>query len=163
VHSTIFWLMGNMTEEDFLVLWVSGGLITAGIAALFSIGPQLNALSIGPDQARSMGINVGRTQIIALAVAAGVTSVAVSMSGLVGFVGLIVPHAVRLVLGPDHRQLIPLSAVCGAAFLTVADTVARVIVAPAQLPVGVVTAIVGGPLFLVLLVKHTQKVGWTEK
>jgi len=78
-------------------------------------------------------------------------------------VGLIVPHAVRLVSGPDHRQLIPLSAVFGAIFLVAADTFARIVVAPAQLPVGVVTAIVGGPLFLLLLLKYTHKVSWSAK
>ncbi|HSV27344.1 MAG TPA: iron chelate uptake ABC transporter family permease subunit, partial [Sedimentisphaerales bacterium] len=87
-----------------------------------------------------------------------ITAVAVSLSGLIGFVGLIVPHAVRLVFGPDHRLLLPMSCITGAAFLLVADTIARVIIAPAQLPVGVVTAMVGGPFFLLLLYRHTRKV-----
>ena len=94
------------------------------------------------------------------ACAALITSVAVSLSGLIGFVGLVVPHAVRLVAGPDHRQLIPLSAIIGAAFLVAADAVARVIVAPAMLPVGVVTALVGGPFFLVLLIRYTKNIHW---
>ena len=162
VYTTIFWLMGNMTEEDFLVLWVGAGCVAAGALALFYISPQLNALSFGDDEARSMGVNTGRTRTIAFAIAAGITAVAVSLSGLIGFVGLIVPHAVRLVLGPDHRQLLPLSGIVGAIFLIVADTLARIVVAPAQLPVGVVTAIVGGPFFLVLLVKYSRKVSWLK-
>ena len=163
MQTTIFWLMGNMTEEDFLVLWLGAGCVAAGMFALFYISPQLNAISFGEDDARSMGVNTARTRIIAFAVAAFITAVAVSLSGLVGFVGLVVPHAVRLVFGPDHRQLLPLSGIVGAIFLVAADTLARIVVAPAQLPVGVVTAIVGGPFFLVLLVKHTHKVGWLSK
>jgi len=162
VHATIFWLMGNMTEEDFFVLWMGAGCVLAGILVLFNISPQLNVLSFGEDDARSIGINTARTQIIAFAVAAFITAIAVSLSGLIGFVGLIIPHAVRLVLGPDHRQLLPLSGIIGAIFLVVADTLARIIIAPAQLPVGVVTAIVGGPFFLVLLVRHSRKVSWLK-
>jgi iron complex transport system permease protein len=162
VHSTIFWLMGNMTEEDFLVLWIGTGCVIGGIAALFFISPQLNALSFGAEVARSMGVNTGKTRILAFAIAAGITAIAVSLSGLVGFVGLVVPHGVRLVLGPDHRQLLPISGIVGAIFLVAADTLARTIIAPAQLPVGVVTAIVGGPFFLILLIKYSRKVSWLK-
>lgn len=162
VYATIFWLMGNITEGDFLVLWLSAGCVVGGIMALFFISPQLNALSFGADDARNIGVNVTRTRTIAFGIAAGITAVAVSLSGLIGFVGLVVPHGVRLVFGPDHRQLIPLSSIAGAIFLIVADTLARIIVAPAQLPVGVVTAIVGGPFFLILLVKYSRKVSWLK-
>jgi iron complex transport system permease protein len=158
VHATIFWLMGNMTEEDFLTLWVGAGIVVGGMLALFFISPQLNALSLGADDAMSMGVNVKRTRAVAFGIAAAITAVAVSLSGLIGFVGLVVPHAVRLVFGPDHRQLLPLSGIVGAIFLVVADTLARVII----LPVGVVTAIVGGPFFLVLLVKYSRKIGWLK-
>ena len=163
IHSTIFWLMGNMAEENFSVLWLSAGYVMAGIIALFYISPQLNALSFGIEDAKSMGINTTGTQTIAFAIAAAITAVAVSLSGLIGFVGLIVPHGVRLVFGPDHRQLLPLSGITGAIFLVAADTLARVIVAPAQLPVGVITAIVGGPFFLILLIKYTKTIGWFNK
>jgi iron complex transport system permease protein len=93
-------------------------------------------------------------------VAAVITALAVSLSGLVGFVGLIVPHGVRLVFGPDHRQLLPLSAITGAIFLIIADTIARIVVIPAQLPVGVITAIAGGPFFLILLARYTRKISF---
>lgn len=162
VQSTIFWLMGNMTEEDFLVLWIGTGCVVGGMIALFFISPQLNALSFGPEVARSMGVNTRKVRILAFAIAAGITAIAVSLSGLVGFVGLVVPHGVRLVLGPDHRQLLPISGIMGAIFLVAADTLARTIITPAQLPVGVVTAIVGGPFFLVLLVKYSRKVSWLQ-
>jgi len=160
VHATIFWLMGNMAEEDFLVLWIGAGCVVGGIAALFYISPQLNALSFGPEVARGVGVDTARVRVLAFGIAAGITAIAVSLSGLIGFVGLVVPHGVRLVWGPDHRQLLPLSAVVGAIFLVLADTLARIIVAPAQLPVGVVTALVGGPFFLVLLIRYSRKVSW---
>ncbi len=160
LYATIFWLMGNMTEEDFLVLWVGGGAIAAGIVGLFFLSPQLNLISIGYHDAKSAGVAVERIELGAFAISAFITAVAVSLSGLIGFVGLIIPHAVRLLFGPDHRQLLPLSALTGAMFLVAADTVARTIVAPAQLPVGVITALGGGPFFLILLVKHSRKVYW---
>ncbi len=160
LHATMFWLMGNMAEEDFFILWIGAGCVAAGVISLYFLAPQLNAISFNPADARSMGIHVERVQLLAFIISAFVTAIAVSLSGLVGFVGLVVPHAVRLVLGPDHRQLLPIGSICGAMFLVVADTAARVMVAPAQLPVGVVTAIVGGPFFLVLLVRYNRKVSW---
>lgn len=160
LYATIFWLMGNLTEEDFLVLWVGGGCIVAGVIGLFFLSPQLNIISVGYYDARSVGVPVAKIELAAFAIAAFITAVAVSLSGLIGFVGLIIPHAVRLVFGPDHRQLLPLSGLAGAMFLVVADTIARTIVAPAQLPVGVITAILGGPFFLVLLIRYSRKVYW---
>ncbi len=160
LYATIFWLMGNMTEEDLFVLWVGGGSILAGVVALFFLGPQLNIISVGHQDARSIGVPVERVELAAFAISAFITAVAVSLSGLIGFVGLIVPHAIRLLFGPDHRQLLPLSALAGAMFLVVADTIARTVVAPAQLPVGVVTAMIGGPFFLFLLIRYSRKVYW---
>ena len=162
VHSTLLWLMGNITEKSLAVLWLSATCIVIGIIGLFSICHSLNALTFGEDEAKGLGVNTARTKLVAFGVAALVTAVAVSLSGLVGFVGLIIPHAVRLVFGPDHRQLLPLSAIIGSAFLVAADTVARTIVAPAQLPVGVITAIAGGPFFLILLAKYSRKVSWLK-
>jgi iron complex transport system permease protein len=101
VYSTIFWLMGNISEEDIFVLWMGAGFIIAGTIALFYISPQLNAISFGPDDAKSMGINTSGIQLAAFAIAALITSIAVCLSGLIGFVGLIVPHGVRLVFGPE--------------------------------------------------------------
>ena len=137
---------------------VLSGSVAAGLVGLFFITPQLNAISFSPGEAQSMGIDVRRTQLAAFALSAFVTALAVSLSGLIGFVGLIVPHGVRLVLGPDHRQLLPLSSLAGAMFLVIADTIARVIVAPAQLPVGVITAMTGGPIFLFLLLRYSKEV-----
>jgi iron complex transport system permease protein len=163
VLASVFWLMGNMVEENGIILWLGATFVATGIIALVRLAPQMNAISFGEDEARALGVNTHRVRFISFAVSAFITAVAVSLSGLIGFVGLIVPHAVRIVLGPDHRQLLPLSCIAGAIFLLIADTIARVIVAPAQLPVGVVTAIVGGPFFLFLLYRYTRKVSLFSK
>ncbi len=162
LRSTILWLMGNITEKSMSVLWVSAGCILAGIFALFSICQRLNVLTFGEEEARALGVDTAKTKAAAFGFAAFITAVAVSLSGLIGFVGLIIPHGVRLVFGPDHRQLLPLSAIIGSIFLVVADTLARIIIAPAQLPVGVITAIAGGPFFLVLLARYSRKVSWLK-
>lgn len=157
LQTTIFWLMGSFAEIEYSpALWAAAGLCGLGIILLMLLGQRLNILSFGPDEARGMGVPVEKTCFLAFAAAALMTSAAVSLSGLIGFVGLIVPHAVRLAAGPDHRQLIPLSALTGAAFLTAADAAARTAVAPAILPVGVITALTGGPFFLILLVRCTK-------
>ena len=162
LRATIFWLMGNITEKDWAALGVSGGCILAGIIALFTICHRLNVLSFGEDEAKKLGVNTERTKVLAFGFAAFITAIAVSLSGLIGFVGLIIPHGVRLVFGPDHRQLLPLSAITGSAFLVVADTVARTVFGQEQLPVGVITAIAGGPFFLVLLARYSRKVSWLK-
>lgn len=163
LQTTLFWLMGSLADiEHNAMLYAAGGVCLLGVIFLMLLGGRLNMLSFGAEQALAMGVSIRRTSLLAFACAALMTSVAVSFSGLVGFVGLIVPHAVRLVAGPDHRQLIPLSALAGAAFLVIADAAARVVVAPAMLPVGVVTALTGGPFFLVLLVRYTKNIHWGQ-
>jgi len=162
LRSTTLWLMGNITEKNTMLLRVSAGSILTGIIVLFIISHKLNVLTFGQDEAKGLGVDATKTRVVAFGFAAFITAVAVSLSGLIGFVGLIIPHAVRLVFGPDHRQLLPLSAIIGSAFLVAADTVSRIIVAPAQLPVGVITAIAGGPFFLILLAKYSRKVSWLK-
>ncbi len=162
VYSTIFWLMGNITEKDFSVLWISGACILVGIFGLFGVCHRLNVLTFGEEEAKGLGVNTAKTRAVALGFAAFITAIAVSLSGLIGFVGLIIPHGVRLLLGPDHRQLLPISAITGSIFLVIADTIARTIVAPAQLPAGVITAIAGGPFFLILLARYSRKVSWLK-
>jgi iron complex transport system permease protein len=162
LRSTIYWLMGNITEKDPPVLLASAVCILAGIIGLFSICHRLNILTLGEYEAKGLGIDTTRTKVVAFGFAAFITAVAVSLSGLIGFVGLIVPHGVRLVLGPDHRQLLPLSAIIGSIFLVTADTLARTVFGQEQLPVGVITAIAGGPFFLVLLARYTRKVSWLK-
>lgn len=163
LYSTIFWLMGNITDKAGPALWAAASSTAVGVIVLFGIAQKLNVLSFGEVDARALGVDPGRVKLVAFGFSAVITATAVSLSGLVGFVGLIVPHAVRLIFGPDHRLLVPMSAIVGAAFLVAADTFARTIVAPAQLPVGVVTAMAGGPFFLVLLARYTRKVQWLSR
>ncbi|MDD5326364.1 MAG: iron ABC transporter permease [Phycisphaerae bacterium] len=160
LRTTIYWLMGNIGERDFSTLLTSAVFIVAGILGLFAICQKLNVLTFGTKDAQSLGVNPRVVTFTAFALASFITAVAVGLSGLVGFVGLIVPHSVRLVLGPDHRQLLPASAFVGAAFVVICDTIARVIIAPAQFPVGVITAVIGGPVFLLLLARYNKKVGY---
>ncbi len=160
VYSTIFWLMGNITDKGAGIIFLSFAVVTIGIVILFFMSNHLNVLTFGMNEAQSLGVNPKKVQVISICIASFITAVAVSLSGLIGFVGLIIPHGIRLLFGPDHRQLIPLSAISGAMFLMAADTLARTIVAPAQLPVGVITAIAGGPFFLIILARQTRKAGW---
>ena len=162
LHSTIFWLMGNITEKSNPILITSCVLVISGIFVLFIISQKLNVLTFGAEQAKSLGVNIKQTRLTAFVFAAFITAIAVSLSGIIGFVGLIVPHGVRLVFGPDHRRLLPLSAILGGIFMVIADTVARTIVAPAQMPVGIITAITGGPFFLYLLARYSRKVSWLK-
>jgi iron complex transport system permease protein len=159
LRSTIMWLMGSIGEKDFSTLLASAIFIIAGIAGLFTISQKLNVLAFGAGEAQSLGVNPRKITLVAFALASFITAVAVGLSGLVGFVGLVVPHSVRLIFGPDHRQLLPTSALLGAAFVVICDTIARTIISPAQLPVGVITAIIGGPVFLLLLSRYSKKVG----
>jgi iron complex transport system permease protein len=160
VRTTALWLMGNITDKDTGILVLSGLFIISGIIILISIASSLNVLSLGYAEAKALGVNTTKIKFIAFAVSAFITAISVSMTGLIGFVGLIVPHGVRLVCGPDHRQLIPISAFTGAAFLVIADTIARSVFAGSELPVGVITALIGGPFFLILLARHSRKVSW---
>jgi len=158
IQTTLFWLMGNISAMDnMFLLWISAGLVAAGVITCMRFSVWLNLISFSPEEARLAGVNVRWLYQGCFAVSALITAVAVSLSGLVGFVGLIVPHGVRLLIGPDHRLLIPVSALAGAAFVIVADTVSRMAVSPAVMPVGVVTALAGGPFFLYLLVRFGRK------
>ncbi|WP_317622736.1 iron ABC transporter permease [Pseudohongiella sp. O18] len=149
VQSMLFWLMGDLSQSR-PNLWHLLILI-GGLAILLSQARHLNALSRGDLSAAALGVNVARLKLILYFSAALMTATAVTVAGSVGFVGLVVPHMLRLLGARDHRWLIPGSLFLGGSFLVLADTLARTIVAPQQLPVGVLTALIGVPLFLVIL------------
>jgi iron complex transport system permease protein len=128
-----------------------GVLAAAGVAALVAMARDYNALSLGEDSARQLGVDVERVRRRTFVVGSLLTGMAVATAGLIGFVGLIVPHLLRLRLGPDHRLLVPAAFLGGAAFLVLADLLARWLLAPGELPVGVFTALIGGPFFLALM------------
>lgn len=161
LHSITWWMLGNLQVMS-LPLLVAGSVIVAlGFAGVWLIARQLNALTLGKDAAHHLGVRTELWVKAGLALATLVTAAAVSVSGLIGFVGLIIPHLVRNLLGPDHRRLVPAAALSGGLFLTLCDIAGRIIFAPLEIPVGVITALIGGPFFLVLLRKKRQR-GWLE-
>ena len=144
-------LLGHISVSSWWQLAVIAPLIIGGIIGARFFAFHLNAFSLGEEGAAYLGVEVERDKILILVLGSLLTAAAVSISGLIGFVGLVVPHAVRLTLGPDHRLLLPTSALAGAAFVVIADLLARIVLTPEELPVGVVTAIIGAPFFLYLL------------
>jgi iron complex transport system permease protein len=149
----LLWLSGSLGYEPPQVLWAAAGAVVVSCAALATLAARFNLLALGDDSAASLGVDVERTRALAFALASISVGAAVALTGLVGFVGLIVPHAVRLVAGPDHRLVLPASALGGAAFLVLADAGARLLFRKlgSEPPVGAVTALVGAPLFVFLL------------
>lgn len=152
------WLMGSLTGPDFPTVLGLAVYLLLGVAVLVSQASALNLLTLGEEAARSLGVEVERVKRVLFAAAALLTGSVVAFSGLIGFVGLIVPHAVRLVFGADHRLLLVASGMAGGIFLMLADTLARTLLSPTEIPVGVVTALVGGPIFLYLLVQQRRRI-----
>ena len=149
-------LMGSISVSGWNQIIIVAPLIIGAIVAARFLAFRLNALSLGEEGAAYLGIDVERDKIIVLALGSLLTAAAVSISGLIGFVGLVVPHAVRLVLGPDHRLLLPAAALSGGAFIVLADLFARTVLAPSEIPIGIITAIIGAPFFIYLL-RHTRR------
>ena len=156
LHTIIFWLMGDFSFSSKEAIYMILPYILLGILLLYLNARQLNLILSGEENALQLGVDVERLRLISYLAASLITAASVSVCGLIGFVGLIVPHSVRLVLGPDHRLLIPASALIGASFLIASDMFARILLAPMELPVGVITAAFGGPFFIYLL--KTRKV-----
>jgi len=154
-YRTVRWLMGDLDVGSFQPIVASLPLVLLAFAMFAVLPRSLNLLSVGADSASTRGVDVGRTQRIAFLSASLATSAAVSLAGPIGFVGIVVPHLVRLMVGVDHRLVLPASAFFGAAFLIGCDLVARTVIAPVEVPVGVVTAMLGGPFFLWLLVRKS--------
>jgi iron complex transport system permease protein len=147
------WLLGNLDVSGYQPLLAAMPLVAAAFVAFATLPRTLNLLSLGEDLAASRGVEVGRAQRLAFLSASLATGAAVSLGGPIGFIGIVVPHLVRLMVGSDHRIVLPASALFGAAFVVLCDLVARTAMAPVELPVGVVTAMIGGPFFLWLLVR----------
>lgn len=152
-YRTLRWLMGDLDVSSYQPIVVAAPLAAVAFAMFATLPRALNLLSLGADSAGSRGIDVARAQRTAFFSASLATGAAVSVGGPIGFVGIIVPHLVRLIVGADHRIVLPASALFGAAFLVACDTVARTAMSPVELPVGIITALLGGPFFLWLLVR----------
>ena len=154
LHGMLFWLMGDLEYARSYQL--AAVTLVAGTLVSVLIARGLNLLAMGEDQALTLGVNVTQLRYLVYFLASLLTAVAVTQAGNIGFVGLIVPHLVRLLIGSDHRILLPVAVLAGGSLLVVADGLARTIIAPEQLPVGVLTALIGVPLFLLLLHRMTR-------
>jgi len=155
LHGIILWLMGGFWMTEWGEIWTVFPLIVCGITVIILFSRPLNVMQLDEEQARQLGINVERVKIIMLIAASLVTAAAVCFCGIIGFVGIIVPHMVRLVWGPDYRFLIPISTLTGAIFLMVADAVARSAFSQ-EIPIGIITAFCGAPFFLFILRKKKR-------
>ena len=145
------WLMGSLTTPGYAALAIFATYAVGGVAILLQKSQTLNVLTLGEETARSLGIETERVKKQLFGLTALLTGAVVSVSGMIGFVGMVVPHAVRIFVGSDHRLVMPASALVGGMFLVLSDTIARTILTPAEIPVGIVTALAGGPFFLYLL------------
>lgn len=151
---TVRWLMGDLDVGSYAPIVVALPFMLAGFAVFAWLPRSLNLLTLGPDAASARGVDVQRTQRLAFFSASLATGAAVSLGGPVGFIGIIVPHLVRLLVGADHRLVLPAATLFGAAFLVMCDVAARTVIAPMVLPVGILTAMIGGPFFLWLLIRR---------
>jgi len=153
VYRAARWIMGDLDVGSFDPIVAALPMLVIAFAMFAWLPSSLNLLSVGADAASARGVDVGRTQRLAFVSASLATAAAVSLAGPIGFIGIVVPHLVRLIVGVDHRLVLPASALFGAAFLVMCDLAARTLLAPLEIPVGVITAILGGPFFLWLLVR----------
>ncbi|MCI3919585.1 iron ABC transporter permease [Paenibacillus sp. TRM 82003] len=156
VNQIVFWMMGSLSLRGWTYVGIVAPYVVVGLIVIWSYGRTLNLFELGERSAAHLGVRVERTRWIVLGVATLMTAAAVSVSGVIGFVGLVIPHMVRLLVGPDYRLIVPLSALAGAIYVIWADTLARMALSPTEIPLGVVTAFLGAPFFLYLLLKHKK-------
>ena len=155
--SILYYLLGTLTEGDMTRIAISGTIVAAGLTTTWFMSRELNILTQGEDNAFHLGVEVETAKRLLFIMASTMVAGAVAVAGMIGFVGLVVPHMMRIIVGPDHRVLIPASALGGAIFLLIADALARTLLPPLEIPVGALTALVGSPYFVYLLRKkrHT--------
>jgi iron complex transport system permease protein len=156
LNNIIMWTMGSFTSANWSKVIVALISTFIGASGIYYFAKDLNLMLLGEENAQNLGINIEKTKKILLILASLISAIAVSVSGIIGFVGLIVPHAIRLIAGPDHRVLIPCSVLAGGIFLAISDTLARILAIPMEIPVGVITAVFGAPFFIHLLIKSKR-------
>ena len=158
LHSIIFWLMGSFSMSQWSEVATALPYIAVGTAVIMIFARLLNVMQLDEEQAQQLGVNVERFKIILLAAATLITAASVAFVGTIGFVGIIIPHAVRLIWGADHRYLLPLSLLTGAIFMIITDLISRTVLAPTEIPISVITAICGAPFFLYLLRRRKKAI-----
>ncbi|HNQ63566.1 MAG TPA: iron ABC transporter permease [Syntrophorhabdaceae bacterium] len=156
LHGIIFWIMGSLEEPNWVLIWVATTASLACLAFSYLFCLDMNALSLGEEEAIHLGVDVEKKKKLLFLIASILTGISVSVTGLIGFVGLIVPHFMRMFVGFDHRILLLSSFLAGAGFLIFCDMLARIVIAPIELPVGVITGIIGGSIFIYALNKRSS-------
>lgn len=157
LHEVVFWIMGSLSNKGWPEVRMGLPGIIIGSVFIFLFARDLNVMLLGEEKAKHLGVEVETVKKILIVAGSLVVASAVSISGIIGFVGLIIPHIVRLIVGPDHRTLLPASALIGSIFIIICDTIARTIIAPMEIPVGIVTSLFGGPFFVYLLRKGKKQ------
>jgi len=160
LHTMLFWLYGDLSQSSFKESSIIGPVVLGAFAILYGFSRHFNLITAGEETALQLGVDVERAKMICFLVVSLMIGLVVAFSGLIGFVGLVVPHLGRMIFRSDHRLLIPVSALGGAIFLIAADTLSRTVISPSELPVGVVTAFVGAPFFIYLLVTRGSR--WVQ-
>jgi len=156
LHGIIFWIMGSLEEPNWFLIKLTLIASILGLVISYLFCFDLNALTLGEEEAQHLGINIERTKRLLFILTSLITGCSVSVAGIIGFVGLVVPHFVRLFIGQDHRILLISSFLSGAIFLIICDTLARTVISPLELPVGVITGILGGGLFLYAIISRKK-------
>ncbi len=159
LHSMVFWLMGDLSTANWNKITIVTFPVIVGCLTFFFFSLDLNALSLGEEEALHLGVNIKKLRLRIFIIGSIIIASVVSFTGLIGFVGLVVPHIARLLVGPDHRVMLPTSALLGAIFLPLCDTLARTIIAPSEIPIGAITALIGAPVFIHLLRRKSTKNG----
>jgi iron complex transport system permease protein len=157
LHGISWWLWGNLEVFDYKLLLIVSVIVAVGIFIVYLFSQDLNAISIGEEEALHLGVNVDLVKKILLFLVSLITAAIISVCGVIGFIGLIIPHISRLVIGPNHKLLIPVSCILSSAFMLLCDSFARTLFSPSEIPIGVITAIVGAPIFIILLKKSEAR------
>lgn len=151
VSLVVFWLMGSVADRGWLAVWIVAVPVATGLAVSYLLSRELNVLLMGEETAHHLGVDVERAKLVLLALSSMLAASCVAITGMIGFVGLIIPHLTRLITGPDHRALLPAAVLGGGLLLAAADIVARTVAAPVEIPIGIITSLIGCPFFLFLL------------
>jgi iron complex transport system permease protein len=159
VNKIVFWMMGSFNASSWKNIFIVAPVVLIGTLIIYFFYRDFNLMLTGEDNAKSLGVETEKLKKLIIIISAMIMAVSVSFSGIIGFVGFLVPHMIRIVFGPNNKALIPFSALGGAIFLLLSDTIARTIASPAELPVGAVTALIGSPYFIYLLIKMKKRSG----
>jgi iron complex transport system permease protein len=159
INKIVFWMMGSFNASSWKNIFIVAPVVLIGTVIIFFFHKDFNLMLTGDDTAKTLGVDTEKLKKLIILISSLIMAVSVSFSGIIGFVGFLVPHMIRIIFGPNNKALIPFSAVGGALFLLFADTVARTVASPAELPVGAVTALIGSPFFICLLIRMKRRSG----